>query len=494
MHKIKFILSFILILLITKFSYSQPYSLVNAFSNLSFTQPIYLTHSNDGTNRIFVVQKNGLIKVFSNDSNISSATTYLDISSRIITSGGSGEQGLLGLAFHPNYANNGYFYVYYVSPASSYTLVIARYKVSAADPNVADFNSEQIILTIPHPTNTNHNGGCIFFGLDGYLYMGTGDGGSGGDPPNNAQNTQVLLGKILRINIDSTTGSQNYVIPPTNPFYNSTNGKGEIFAWGMRNPWRFGQDRTTGIIWCADVGQGSYEELDIIENGNNYGWRCYEGMHSYNLSGCGTMSNYIFPLKEYTHAGGNCSVTGGFIYRGSRRPDLVGGYIYGDYCSKKIWKFKYEGGVVLEDSLLMTATSSVLSFGMDQNNELYVLLNNGVYRFNKSDLVGINNSSSNTPSEFKLEQNYPNPFNPETNINYYIPDLSKVWLTIYDALGKEIYTLVNTVQMPGTYQIKWNGKDAYGNYIPSGAYFYTLSATNKAGNFFNETKRMIMLK
>ena len=225
-----------LLLCISQSSFSQPIQLVNAFPNLTFTQPLFLTHSNDGTNRVFVVQRNGLIKVFPNDTTTTSATTFLDVSPKVISS--NGEQGLLGLAFHLDYATNGYFYVNYTAPSPTRT-VVARYSVSPADPNKADSLSEFVIVEINQPF-PNHNGGMILFGTNGYFYIGMGDGGSGGDPQNNAQNTQSLLGKMLRIDIDTTDGVSNYAIPPTNPFFgNPMAGRKEIFCLGLRNPWRF---------------------------------------------------------------------------------------------------------------------------------------------------------------------------------------------------------------------------------------------------------------
>jgi len=485
MLKMKFITSLLLLLSITKISNSQSFQLGNAFPNVTFNLPLYVTHSNDGTNRIFVVQKGGTIVVLNNDSTTNVTNVFLNISNKL--SSGS-ERGLLGLAFHPDYATNGYFYVNYTRSGDGANMV-SRFNVSTGNPNKADSLSEQTLTTVSDPFS-NHNGGILFFGLDGYLYVGMGDGGSGGDPGNRAQNVNELLGKVLRLDVNSTSGGNNYGIPPTNPFAGG-GGRPEIFTIGMRNPWRMSQDPVTGTIWCGDVGQDAWEEIDIIEVGKNYGWRCYEGNHPYNTSGCSGMSDYTFPVKEYVNGGSECSVTGGFVYRGIRRPELTGRYIYADYCSAKIWKLKYEGGVVTEDSLLMTAPANVYSFGIDQQNELYICGSNSViYRFNRSDLVGINNNVSSVPEDYKLEQNYPNPFNPETNISYYIPEFSKVSLTIYDALGKEVRTLVNTTQLQGQYNINWNGKDSRGSNIPSGAYFYKLTA----GENFSETKRMVMLK
>lgn len=479
------IFTLLIFILLAKTVYSQPLQLVNAFPNVTFVSPLFVTHSNDGTNRVFVVQQGGTIRVLPNDSNTSDARNFLNITNKVLS---GGERGLLGLAFHPNYANNGYFYVNYTRAGDGANMV-TRFTRSSTDPNKADSLSEVILTNVPDPFS-NHNGGIIFFGLDGYLYVGMGDGGSAGDPGNRAQNPNELLGKILRIDVNNTSGGNNYAIPPTNPFV-SGGGRGEIYAMGMRNPWRMSQDPVTGLIYCGDVGQNEWEEIDIIENGKNYGWRCYEGNHEYNTTGCSTMTAYTFPIKEYPNASSECSVTGGYVYRGLRRPELTGRYIYADYCSRKIWKFKYENGVVTEDELLLTAASNVYSFGTDQRNELYVCCSNSlIYRFNKSDLVGVNNNDPGTPSSFLLEQNYPNPFNPETIINYSVPELSKVSLTIYDALGKEINTLINTSQIAGQYKINWNGKDYIGNNVPSGVYFYNLNA----GNSFNQTKKMLLVR
>ncbi|MDQ3022467.1 MAG: PQQ-dependent sugar dehydrogenase [Bacteroidota bacterium] len=489
MHKAKTIFTIFILLVITKISSSQPFELVNAFSNVSFNSPLYVTHSNDATNRIFVVEQRGVIKVLPNDSLTSNSRDFLNITNLLIS---GGERGLLGLAFHPNYSNNGYFYVYYTKTGGGAN-TLSRFSVSSSDPNKADSLSELILFSVADPFS-NHNGGILFFGLDGFLHIGMGDGGSAGDPGNRAQNVNEMLGKVLRIDVNSISGGNNYGIPASNPF-SSGGGRPEIFAVGMRNPWRISQDPVTGIIWCGDVGQGSWEEIDLIEVGKNYGWRCYEGNSAYNTGGCSSPTDYTFPIKVYANAGAECSITGGFVYRGIRRPELTGRYIYADYCSAKIWKLQYENGSIIEDGQIMTAPSSVYSFGIDQNNELYVCCaDNVIYRFNKSDLVGINNSLSEIPSEFSLDQNYPNPFNPETNIRYFIPELSKIKLTIFDALGKQIATLVNTNQLPGKYQITWNGKDASGNSIASGIYFYNLILETNSGNSFSETKKMLMVK
>jgi len=363
-----------LLLLFTVVTNAQ-YNFQVAFPNLTFSNPLDLQHAGDGTNRIFVVEQAGRIKVFPNNPNATTTKTFLDITDRV-TSGG--ETGLLGLAFHPDYENNGYFYVNYTAPSPLRT-VISRFQVTS-NPDSADKNSEQILLTFNQPYS-NHNGGCVAFGPDGYLYIATGDGGSGGDPQNNAQNITNLLGKILRIDVNNPQPPLNYGIPPTNPFADSTNTsvRKEIFAYGLRNPWRFSFDPVTGWLWAADVGQNNWEEIDIITNGGNYGWRCYEGNHIYNTSGCN--GNYIFPVWEYSHSDG-ISVTGGYVYRGQNVPELYGKYIYGDYGSRKVWSLLYDGINPATNTQITTAAGSITSFGVDQNNELYLVSFNGkIYNF-----------------------------------------------------------------------------------------------------------------
>jgi glucose/arabinose dehydrogenase len=484
------IFTVILILFINQILFAQNpnIQLTQAFPNLTFTGPLYLTYSNDGTNRIFVLQQNGIIKVFPNDSNVTlaNAKTFLDISNKISAS--SGEEGLLGLTFHPNFTSNGYFYIDYTAPNPLHT-VIARFKVSSGNPDKADSLSEYQILTINQPF-TNHNGGTVMFGMDGYLYIGMGDGGSGGDPNNNAQNTQVLLGKILRLNVNDTTPTTRYTIPSSNPFYNNPSaGRGEIFCWGMRNPWKYTQDAVTGLIYCGDVGQNIWEEVDIIQAGKNYGWRITEGYACYNPpTNCDT-TGITMPIKVYGHTGGSCSITGGYVYRGGRRPELQGAYIYGDYCSGMVRMLRYNSGTVTSDSLLTTLPSSLSSFGIDQFNELYFVgySSGKIYRFNKSArALGINNNENNIPGSYNLFQNYPNPFNPSTVISYALPENAFVTLKVYNILGREVSTLVNTFQTAGNYNINFSLTESQ---IASGIYFYTLS-TQK----FNMSKRMLVLK
>ncbi|MDT0608536.1 PQQ-dependent sugar dehydrogenase [Croceitalea rosinachiae] len=350
-------------------------SSVNAFTGLSFSQPLDLQSPDDGTNRIFVVEKGGRIVVFENDVNVTSSINYLNLSN-IST---SGEQGLLGMAFHPNYQSNGYFYVCY-TPSEGLS-VISRFSVSA-DANVADASSELVLLEIPQP-ETNHNGGQIAFGPDGYLYIASGDGGGGGDPQNNAQNRTNLLGNILRIDVDNTDTGSNYSIPSDNPFVNDSDIRDEIYAYGFRNPWRMSFDTQTGILWTADVGQNELEEIDIVIKGGNYGWKLFEGTSCF-FGDCDA-AGLIAPIFEYNQNNGDRSITGGYVYRGSEVGSLEGKYIYGDFVSGRIWSLAADGS---ENELLLESRLSIASFGTDSSNELYVCAFDGtIYKFIETTMV-----------------------------------------------------------------------------------------------------------
>ncbi len=366
MRQIKLRITLLFFLFLTN-SFAQ-YQLTDAFPGLSgFSSPVDFQNAGDCTNRIFVVEQAGIIRVFGNNPVVTSTKTFLNITDRV-TSGS--ELGLLGLAFHSDYENNGYFYVNYTAP-SPLRSVISRFSVSATNPDSADKNTELVLFTQSQPF-ANHNGGQLRFGPDGYLYIALGDGGSGGDPNNNGQSLTTLLGKISRIDVDNPELGLNYGIPADNPFKDNTAGyREEIYAYGLRNPWRFSFDFVTGWLWCGDVGQGSWEEIDIIENGKNYGWRCYEGNNTYNTSGCSGSSNYTFPIWVYSHSP-ECSITGGFVYRGPNQPGLVGKYVYADYCSDKIWALTYDGINPATNQLLLTTSGSPVSFGTDEANELYI--------------------------------------------------------------------------------------------------------------------------
>jgi glucose/arabinose dehydrogenase len=331
---------------------------------------VLLTYPPDGTNRVAVVEQEGLINIFENNASVSQVSTFLDIQSQVSVNGN--EEGLLGLAFHPDFAINGYFYVYY-SAANPRRSIISRFTVSS-NPNQAEKSTELKILEIPQPFS-NHNGGMIEFGPDGYLYIGLGDGGSGGDPQGNGQNTSTLLGSILRIDVDhpSDTSNLNYGIPPDNPFANSPGDeRPEIYAYGLRNPWRFSFDRASGELWVGDVGQNKWEEVDVVVNGGNYGWNTLEGTHCYSpASGCDS-ANTILPIAEHTNGGGNCSITGGYVYRGPSIPELAGVYIYSDFCSGTLWGIRTndrENGA----QVIGGAQQWVASFGEDEVGNLYLL-------------------------------------------------------------------------------------------------------------------------
>ena len=335
--------------------------------------PIFLT-APPGDSRLFILERLGRIRVLQNGNLL--ATPFLDISPLTTT---SGERGLLSMAFHPQYASNGYFFIYYTNLAGD--IVIERQQVSVGNANVADPLSALAILTIPHPTFSNHYGGLLSFGPDGYLYAGTGDGGSAGDPSGNAQNTNVLLGKLLRLDVNASTVAQPYVIPPGNPFAGTPGARGEIWAYGLRNPWRYAFDIPAQLLYIADVGQANWEEVDVRpvgQAGNNYGWNIMEGLHCYNSSSC-NQAGLVLPTIEYAHdTAGGCSITGGYVYRGTALPELAGQYLYSDYCSGWLKSFSYGNGTPSAvTDWGITNVGNILSFGQDAQNELYMLSGTG---------------------------------------------------------------------------------------------------------------------
>ena len=323
--------------------------------------PIYLANARDGSRRLFVVEQPGRIKVL--DPGSSSPTVFLDITSKVLF---GGERGLLGLAFHPEFESNRRFFVNYTRQPDGAT-VIAEYKASQANPDAAE-TAESILLTIAQPF-ANHNGGMLEFGRDGFLYIGTGDGGSANDPGSRAQNINELLGKILRIDVDHSSGGSPYSSPPDNPFFGQVTGRDEIFAFGLRNPWRFSFDRVTDELYAGDVGQGAREEIDIITRGGNYGWRVFEGTSCTNNDpALCSAGGFTGPIAEYGHNGGRCSITGGYVYRGSRGSLPPGAYAYADFCTGEI--FLLQDGV---QRLLLDTSLSISSFGEDEEGEIYVV-------------------------------------------------------------------------------------------------------------------------
>ena len=416
----------LLFLFITFLSKGQTIAL-QSFAT-GFSSPVEIVHpANDS--RLFVVQQRGLIRILNTNGTINS-TPFLNLVGTVSTSGS--ERGLLGLAFHPNYASNGFFYVNYTRISDGAT-VIARYYVSD-DPNVAN-TTGTILMTINQPFS-NHNGGCLRFGPDGYLYIGMGDGGSGGDPNGYAQNltvdaanpSRVFLGKMFRIDVDTTDGALNYGIPPTNPFA-STTGIREIWAYGLRNPWKFSFNKLNGDLWIGDVGQVNIEEVNKVAApltaGLNFGWRCYEGNQTYNTAGCPASSTLVFPITQYDHSSG-CSITGGYFYTGSMYPNFANKYFYTDYCDNKIRTLNTSNAVTTTTSF----SGNFSTFGEDKDGELYIAgLSNGIiYKIIDSSL-GLNSYNQNEISF------YPNPAKNEVFIkNNGAFLLSKV--TVYDLTGK----------------------------------------------------------
>ena len=368
------------------------FNVVNAFPNLSFQDPVGIYHSGDNTNRIFVLEQEGRIKVFNNNPSVTNATTFLDIRSIVDQDGGYTEEGLLGLAFHPNYNENGYFFINYTehNPRRN---VIARYSVSDNNPNQADVGSSFIILEVNQPY-TNHNGGQLSFGPDGFLYIIFGDGGSSGDPLGHGQNLSTLLGSLIRIDVDNPSDGLNYGIPSDNPFIIPLAARDEIYAYGLRNMWRFSWDFETGLLWGADVGQNAYEEIDIIYSGLNYGWNTMEANHCYPIgSNCNT-EGLEPPIWEYElYVDGVCSITGGYVYRGSELYNLTGKYIYGDWCTGDIWALTYSSNGDVENEHLLTTGINITTFGLDESNELLFCGNESIYKITST--LGDLNSDGN---------------------------------------------------------------------------------------------------
>lgn len=380
--------------------------------------------------RLFVVQKGGLIRIVNSNGTIN-ATPFLTVTGLSTLS----EQGLLGLAFHPNYATNGFFYINYTNTAGD--TIIARYSVSA-NPDIAN-TTATILMTVDQPFN-NHNGGSLAFGRDGFLYIGLGDGGSGGDPQGYSQNitidpnfpSRVMLGKMLRIDVDTTFGSLNYGIPSTNP-YATTTGLREIWAIGLRNPWKYSFNRLNGDLWIADVGQSTREEINkttfpLPNIGLNYGWRCYEGTSVFNTSGCPTFANTVAPFTDYVYgSNGRCSITGGYFYTGTLYPNFANKYIFADYCTAEIGLVDASGVITWNVNL----PGVITSFGEDVNGELYITNGTSV-----SKLV---DTSLSTPS---LNESQVTIFpNPATN-ELYIKNNNNLALqniSIADLTGKVVF-------------------------------------------------------
>ncbi|MEJ7586126.1 MAG: PQQ-dependent sugar dehydrogenase [Ferruginibacter sp.] len=348
--------------MLTKNAYAQPVLSLTPVIETGLSSPVQFVNAGDGSNRVFIVQQGGTIRAY--DASFNFLSVFLTVSDVNF----NGERGLLSMAFHPAYETNGLFYVYYVNGAGS--LEVARYQVSN-DPNMANAASKVILITIPHPTYANHNGGELHFGNDGFLYLTTGDGGGGGDVANNAQNTAVLLGKMLRFNVNTSAVAPYYTIPAGNPYGN------EIFDLGLRNPYRWSFDRLTNDIWIGDVGQDSFEEINFrtagTTGGTNYGWRCYEGDAPFNTAGCGAIGNYLFPAYAYTSQNPAAAITGGIVYRGTNYPSIQGYNISADFYSGVFYLTVSNGAGGFTTTTQTLTPSGVVDFGETENGEAYVV-------------------------------------------------------------------------------------------------------------------------
>jgi len=364
-------LLFALIALAHAFAHAADLVSLQPFAT-DLAQPVEIVHAGDGSGRLFVLEQAGRIRVVERDGSVR-AQPFLDIVP-LVRSGD--EQGLLGIAFHPRFASNGFFYVYYTAPvfrAAGSTIMLVRYSRSAADPDAADPASAHVILSIPHVEFANHNGGKILFGPDGYLYVGVGDGGGGGDPFGAARNLRELRGKILRIDVD---GAVPYAIPASNPFAGRADARGEVYAFGLRNPWRFSFDAATNDFFVGDVGQDTFEEVDYVPAGSlaarNFGWPAFEATHCFRGAAECAATSATLPVIEYAHdSAGGISVTGGYRYRGRDVPQLFGRYVYGDFGSGRIWA-AVPGLHGRWSPIVIATTSGVSSFGVDEAGELYV--------------------------------------------------------------------------------------------------------------------------
>ncbi len=351
-------------------------------------RPIVLTHANDGSNRIFVATQHGVVHTFANDPKVTETKVILDIQDRVQYDDKTNEEGLLGMAMHPDYKKNGEVFIFYTPKKEKTSNVVSRFRPMKDDPSKLDPASEEVLVKYERRPFWNHDGGTICFGPDGFLYIVHGDGGSGNDPFDNAQQLSNLFGKILRIDVNAKADGKNYAVPKDNPFVGTKDALPEIWAYGLRNPWRIAFDRKSGQLWCADVGQNLYEEINLIEKGGNFGWNRREGMHPFGAKGSGLKKEFIEPIWEYSHDVGK-SITGGTVYRGKALPELEGHYVYADYVTSKIWALKYDEKAkrVTANRSIPDPTKPVISFGEDEQGEVYFLVvapnGKGIYRFVK---------------------------------------------------------------------------------------------------------------
>jgi glucose/arabinose dehydrogenase len=442
-----------------------------------FDRPIGIEDPLDGSDRLFVPERAGRIYAFQNDPTVTTRSLFLDIADSVTT---LTEGGLLGLAFHPNYENNRFFYVTYTidNPRRE---VLARFTANAANPNQAVRASELRLLVIPKE-NFYHNGGRIAFGPDGYLYWSLGEDGVA----HYSQDLTKFNGKLLRIDVDNPSGGNSYGIPPGNPFAGNPNGyREEIWAYGFRNPWRFSFDVPTGRLWLGDVGQDTWEEVNLVKKGRNYGWPRMEGNDCFDPSTCDTAGlKIVLPLFVYPHNGGSASITGGFVYRGPSMPDLVGKYIYADFITDEISALSYDGVNPPVHSSL-TSLFNVPSFGVDKDGELFMASFDGsIYRLFATP------TTVQTPLAARALRIGPNPFQTATHISVNLSAPAQVEISVFDVAGRRVTTIMNAPAEKGMHTTNWSGRDGNGNPMGSGVYFVRLSLNGNA----TETRRVTLLK
>lgn len=471
--------AFLLVLSATSAIASAQVEVVKAFPNMQFSSPIDIQAAPGTAGRLYVAERAGRIVVFTNHEDADDKTPVLDITDKVDA---SGEGGLLGFAFHPEFEENGYYFVYYTA-GNPFRTIIARFQMGENE--AADEGTELIILELEQPYS-NHNGGQIRFGPDGYLYIALGDGGSQGDPHGNGQKTDNLFGSILRIDVNNSTAEEPYAIPADNPFVelDSADFRHEIYAYGLRNPYRFSFDAETGELWVADVGESRLEEVNVVKSGGNYGWNTMEGSQCFNpQNGCDT-EGLELPVFEYGRASGT-SITGGFVYRGEAVPELYGRYVYADFGSGRIWSFAWDGQMATDNQLIARMNGyQLITFGEDEHGELYIgSFDGNIYRFQSSEPVHTEFASE-LPSNIRLEQNYPNPFNPTTLISFHLPEAAFVELRIFDLLGQEVATLFRGYRGEGEHSFRFDASNLSG-----GIYIYTLiTGTTQI------TRKMTLLK
>ncbi|MFI5263678.1 MAG: PQQ-dependent sugar dehydrogenase [Candidatus Kapaibacterium sp.] len=455
----------------------------------AFSSPTDLEFLPDGSNRAVVLEQRGSLWIIENSSTTPTRRLFFD-GKTVVTQNGC-EAGLLGCAFHPDYTNNHFVYLSYDTGSDpQWYSRIVRYLVSTSNPDSLIPSSAYDILTFPQPKGRcNHKGGCLRFGPDGFLYASFGDGGSGGDPDRNGQNRTVFLGKILRLDVDHQANGNHYAIPSDNPFAGNTQGfKQEIYAYGLRNTWKFSFDKSTGKLWAGDVGQDAYEEIDIITNGGNYGWNVMEGFHCYPLGDFNCDSTgMIPPIWEYPHNGNSVAITGGFVYHGSALPSLIGKYIYADYVEGKIWALSYDGTTPATNQLLIDQSSPknmISSFGEDQTGEIFALGNKNGKMYKLTTPAGVQNNSPGKTVGLIADRTFLDEQHPTSNIRFIIPENQHIQLSLIDEKGVEIQQLLDREMERGEQSIQLNTAS-----LINGIYFIRLQ-----GNFATESLKIIVQK